>query len=323
MKYTAGVLLFILAASMAFADPGNIILSNSEPSWFYFTIDPDIGATTPNGDKFTSMDMTTFTGIGPGSMIKIDNLKPGTHTIIGFWGTAGTKEFSAWTLMFTIQSGEAKTFNLRAQATTARIIKPTFGAVTIDNEYADWKTHMVFAAFSAAFTPAGYMFQTKDLIQDLPLAGSKYWGRGGTSLLQVKAFNDTQSINFYFQTSSRISNGMSIIMYLFADRTPNMKNTFTVEMIVDENTGEGKVILWQRGQEKYTVIGTILCSSFEAEAKIELSKLPALLAASLVSSYSFDLVTNYFDPIKGLHEEFYYTTLFFRDIQIGAAVSGQ
>ncbi|MBN1523588.1 MAG: hypothetical protein JW904_03800 [Spirochaetales bacterium] len=316
MNRIAFIIIFLVLSGVLFAEPGEITLSNSETSNFYYILDPQLGSSSPDGDTFTSLDMTKFTSISPGSSVRIMNLTIGTHHIIGFWGMPGTKEYSAWTLSFSIRDGEAKTFALRQKnlsgVKSANAIE--YREIKIDNTYTEWEVYPLLAAFSKFYSPSRFKLQTKDSIREAPLSAAQYWGRGGTSIEKVKGFYGDTSFYLYFETSSRISSGLSIILYLFANRNPENKNYYTIEIVMDDTTGEGKILLWTRDIKEYMVVGKVRSSGFSAEAEVEIARLPEIVQKYLFDYYSFDLAINFFDERQGLHEEFFYTTLFFRDM---------
>jgi hypothetical protein len=317
--------MVLLCLAAAFSETADIILSNNESSVLFYSLDPDFNLTlSPSSgttDFFTTNNRIKFSSLSPFSSVRIEKLALGSHTIIGFWGQQGASDNSVWSLQISLADGQLKKFSLKksgAQITMNNVegdIKNQIPItpIVIDNSYTDWIDYPAMAVFPSTYAPERFTQQSKAGENLLPIRESNFWGKGGTQLATMKALFSAQTLYLYFSSTTPFSPGLSIFFYLFNERQENDLNFYTLEIPIETDSGEGRILLWQRGQTSYEVVGTFKTANFFLEGAVDLGKLPTLLAANLYDKYSFDLKTSYFDSVRKFYEDFFFTSAFFKD----------
>ena len=76
----------------------------------------------------------------------------------------------------------------------------------------------------------------------------------------------------------------------------------------------GAVLLWENGRVLPELIGRLVNSSFKMECSLPVENLPKSLIVGNIEDLSFDLTTCYHEAPSGLYEEFFLTTVYFKDI---------
>jgi len=341
MKRQIFIILFFLSIIYCYAESGVITLSNKENYWFYFCIDPE-GVNEPPTESiefyskvlgFYNEKIIPFLSIPPSTTKNIKGLYEGSHLLLGFWGIPNAEAYPVWNTSFVLKTGESRAFNLYQQShqqmvksnktiipeNTTEQEEQRIGAdfIAIDNVYDDWKMLPRLASFSKSFNPITFSRQTKNGIQVLPIEQSSFWGRGGTQIIEVKALLTDEHIYLYFSSHTRFTGGLSVFLYVFEERKKNRNNYYRIELLVDDTSPNGKAVLWQQGKQGFDTIGVLKNSSFYIETRINLKNLPKILLSNLKKSYSFDLVTSFFDNVQGAYEDFFFSTIYFKDIITG------
>ncbi len=324
MKRFVGILLFCLICLSLYAENGTVVLINRRSSWFYYCLDPEgmQGDVKPSVQDINNGNVTFF-AVGPQSTQKIDALTPGTHYLLGFWRTTDKEQVPVLSKRFQINADEIIEFDL-AQETYKMVVKESGeqttaavtvvpGRIVIDNNYDDWKVIPSSAVFSPGFIPDYFKKQSLTGVNYVPIKHSLFWGKGGTAINQVKLYRNDGYLYVYISSYSRMTVGLSYYFYLFKSRAVQEKNKYTIELVVDDMADTSKVILWQKDRKNYTVIGELKCSSFYLEARIQLDKLPVPIS-EIVNYYSIDLTSSYYDNRLKIYEEFFFTTLYGKDI---------
>ena len=186
--------------------------------------------------------------------------------------------------------------------------------IVIDHDFSDWEKIPTVARFSSLYNPAHFNREMGGKSEVLPITDAAYWGFNGTKLKEVKAVIDNNSLYFYFSTQSPIAKGLLLFLYLYQTRNTEQLNTYTIEITVDVNTGKGNVFLWESDNEEIKEIGITRVSPWYIECGISLDILPQLLKNEITTQYSCDLTTCFYEKSTGMYEEFYFTTIFFKDI---------
>jgi hypothetical protein len=324
MKLVFAILACLACAGTLTAETAALTLTNGEANWLYYSVDPVLtwapSSRTATSDLLTALDRIRFSSLPPGGSLRIDGLADGVHSVIGFWVTDKTAAFGVFRLDLSLAAGQKREYTLKKSAEVAARETPENGIVkvtdtlastpvVIDGDFSDWALYPAMAAFPPTAAPAQFTVQDKDGARNLPIRNSNDWERAGTKLLTVKALWRTEALYFNALASSPFDPGLSIFLYLFDDRKSTELNQYTIEIPVTDTSGGGSVLLWQRGVQDPVVVGVLRTVGSSLEASIDFSKLPETLRASLFDRYSFDLKTNYFDAARGLHEEFFFTTI--------------
>ena len=185
--------------------------------------------------------------------------------------------------------------------------------VAVDNSYMDWQGLPPITVFSSHFNPVYFTRELKGQSQDLVIEKSIYWQTAGTRITEVKAYMDTENVFLSLQCNGNFAADLSIFLYLYPNRDPEQVNSFTVELVPRQGGGDGAVLLWERGKSIPLAFGKLKNSSFRLECSLPISDLPKSLIVGTIEELSVDLTTCYHEPSSGLYEEFFFTTVFFKD----------
>ncbi len=182
-------------------------------------------------------------------------------------------------------------------------------AILIDNSYLDWQKFPQQAVFSEYFNPLASLRERGGTAEILVEEDSLYWGKGGTHLREMKAYEDGENLYLYIESSGNFAYDLSIYFYLYAARNSDEENRFTLELLPGKVNMEGAALLWERGIAEPKIIGKLVSGSFMLECMIPLDALPADLAGRL-QDYSFDLSTCYYETASGMYEEFFLSSFY-------------
>jgi hypothetical protein len=193
--------------------------------------------------------------------------------------------------------------------------------ITIDNLYDDWEAVPAVASFASLFVPPSFTRESLgNDFETLSLKDSRFWEQGGTRLNEVKAVADEENVYIFISTQSAISANLSCFFYLRGERLKGEENPFTLELIPEHSLKQGKVILWRRDRRLPESAGKLSSSSFFLEARINKQVFSPEMIRVLGSNPSLDLTTCYFDKQNSLYEEFFFTTIYFKDIPLFAEI---
>lgn len=194
--------------------------------------------------------------------------------------------------------------------------------ITIDNLYDDWEAVPSLASFTSLFVPPSFTRESLgNDFETLSLKGSRFWQQGGTQLNEVKAVADEENIYLFISTQSAISPNLSCFFYLHGQRRQGEENPFTLELIPAHSLNQGQVILWQRDRRLPERAGKLSSSSFFLEARINKQVFSPEMIRKLGNNPSIDLTTCYFDKQNSLYEEFFFTTIYLKDIPLLAEIT--
>lgn len=319
-----------------------IAIENAEQFWLYYIIDPGYlrtyKYTDPNYAHYVlkffagSPGSVDFTPLSPGQVHYYNNLTMGEHVLVGFFVPDDKLVFPVKVINIIVdkETGERRyvvnntTSNISVTTGTGLLTNFVPDHVTntqeiireqaVDNDYTDWSSIPVAAAFSKNFNPVYFNQEVDGSMKTLPIESSLYWKFGGTQLENFKAVLDEFSCYFYFSTYRNIAEGLIIYMYLYKDREKVQNNLYTIEININGKDRSGIVYLWEKGNPEPVKIGSCTSSGYYLEGRIELHFLPEQVRQELIAKYSFDLTTCYFNKDSRLYEEFFYTTIYFRDI---------
>jgi hypothetical protein len=196
------------------------------------------------------------------------------------------------------------------QAQTGEAVPP----IDIEKDFTQWQSIPDTATFTRQFNPYYFNKEEKGSMKALPISESVFWGYNGTRVKEVKALMAPASFYFYLSTFAPMSRGLIFFMYLHKGRDAGTENEYTIEIDVNDIEGENDVLLWTFGTDKPSVIGKCKYDTNELQGEVVFARLPEALGKGLVKFYSFDLTTCFFERAKGFYEEFFYTSIWFRDI---------
>jgi len=183
--------------------------------------------------------------------------------------------------------------------------------ILLDNRYEDWEPIPFLAGFSASYAPSRYKLEDPDGTRNRAIDHSLFWEKGGTRLDTVKARFSTHHLYLMFGSTSELTRGLSYYLYGFpGDRTGASR--YTLQIAVD--LPSGPVLLWERGKERPRVVGTYVRDTFYLEADVWLDRFGVTGPELASSSFSADLVSAFYGAKQ--YEEFFYTTLFLRNIPL-------
>ena len=186
--------------------------------------------------------------------------------------------------------------------------------VAIDNSYSDWQALPSIATFSSYFSPYYYDRELDGRVERVDIEKSVYWRKGGTQISVFKSFMDTETLYFFLEVASPFASELSIFFYLYPNRDADVVNSFTLEVVPGSRNKPGAVLLWQRGLAKPAIVGSMRNSSIKLECAIPIDSFPKSLIVGSVEDLSLDLTSCYYESASGLYEEFFYSTVFFKDL---------
>jgi hypothetical protein len=186
--------------------------------------------------------------------------------------------------------------------------------VTIDNSYTDWQRLPASATFSSNYNPAFFSREKGGQRQKLSIEESIYWKRGGTLVRELKSYLDEASLYLYVEVNSPFAEETSLYCYPYSQRARGEVNFFAIELVPEVRQRAGGVLLWEDGRSTPRIIGTLRSSSISLECVIPLRELPESFTAGDITTLSFDLTSSYYEAVSGMYEEFFFTTLYFKDI---------
>ena len=216
-------------------------------------------------------------------------------------------KLSATLLVFGIVSGA-----LLAQAPGDEA--PGEATVTVDNSYTDWQGLPASASFSSNYNPVFFSREKAGQKQQLRIEESVYWKRGGTLIREFKSYMDETSLYLYLEVNSPFAEETSIYCYPYSKRARGEVNFFAIELVPEVRQQVGGVLLWENVSSTPRLIGKLRSSSISLECVIPLRELPGSFTTGDITTLSFDLTSSYHEAVSGMYEEFYFTTLYFKDI---------
>jgi len=185
---------------------------------------------------------------------------------------------------------------------------------TIDNDYSEWENIPDIARFSSFYNPYYFNKEYNKNSEVQKIENSLYWGYNGTNLRQIKIVFHSPALYFYNSFESPIAEGLIIFLYLYKDRQEEEKNKYTLEFNMHPVTGNGKILLWEKGKNFSSLVGFIAVNPRNLEGSLDINALPGDLQPDFMKEYSFDLTTCYFEKRSGMYEEFFFTTIYCKDI---------
>ncbi len=312
--------LILLAVCVLPAAVHGLTIQNKSDGVFYFVLDraaqSDLQALkdTPQAiAQYILSHQNALAYLPPGGVEPDLDAGPGPLAVLGFFVHPGDPTYPV-TAVFVSAADTSSSFSVdenRREATanvSVRAIDVTLGSepVLIDNRYLDWLKVPTMARYPDYYVPRRFIREQGGNREEEPIESSLYWKKGGTQIQYFKAVRSGSYLYLLFSSASELSPGLSYMLYLYRDRTSGA-GKYTVEIPVDGQAG--LVVLWENGANRPKVIGDFVHSTFFIEARIRLDQLPADLATT---GWSIDLATLMRDA--GLIEEFYFSTLFVRDI---------
>jgi hypothetical protein len=184
-------------------------------------------------------------------------------------------------------------------------------AIAVDNSYFDWQDQPALARFGEQYNPYYFSRESAGKRETLIIDRSLYWNRGGTLIREIKGQISGNELYVYASTQTNLAPETSIFAYVYTGRTPGQLNRYTLELLPSRRKDGGYVALWTRTGA--IEAGELRNSSFTLEARIDLSRLPADLAADR-ARLSIDITSCYHEAASGTYEEFYFTTLYLGDL---------
>jgi hypothetical protein len=195
--------------------------------------------------------------------------------------------------------------------------------ITIDNSYLDWQKLPASATFSQSYDPVFFSREMGGQVQRLRIEESVYWKKGGTLITEFKSFMDETNLYLYLEVSSPFADETSVYCYPYSQRESKKANFFTIELVPERRDRIGGVLLWESGRVLPEIIGKLRSTSLKLECLIPITDLPKSFVAGDIETLSFDLTTTYHEPASGMYEEFFITTLYFKDISRQEDLSGE
>ena len=181
--------------------------------------------------------------------------------------------------------------------------------VIIDNDYLDWDDFAPAAAFSRAGRPMEAEQTRAGVTRTRMVEDSLYWGKGGTTVEAIKLVFSAEYAYAMIESGSSIERGAAYVLYAYDDRTRS-RPRYTVEIPVTDGES-GFVFLWTPDGDTPLIVGEFVRESFYLEARMDLSRVPSGLPMD-EGRLSFDFSSVYSGA--RVTEEFFYTTLYARDI---------
>jgi len=301
-----------------------ITIQNGEGAVFYYLIktgsESDLKALAANPDiivHYLLANQESLSYIPPNGFQS--NVETGGKpaAVLGFFARPGASSYPVSAVYVSAANAEspftvgADTL-VKSRATGGELtvdslsIYPSSEPVVIDNRYLDWLRIPDLARFRDSYVPRTYVQVQNASRRELPIADSLFWSTGGSQIDHFKAIRSDKYVYLLLSSTTELSSGLSYIFYLYGDRGSG-SGEYTIEIPVDR--ASGIVALWRKGSSTPKAIGDFVHTRFLLEARIRLDSLPAVLNDAGASA---DLATLIQD--SGLTEEFYFGTLFVRNI---------
>ena len=186
--------------------------------------------------------------------------------------------------------------------------------IRVDNSYADWQSLPSAARFSTHFSPFYFESERDGKSEKRPIEEALYWKKGGTQITELKAYRDTDAIYLYLEAASPFARELSIFLYVYPARDAGEANTVALELLPSAADMPGSLVLWQQNNPKPSLVGKMASTSIRLECAVPLDGIPRALSPEGVEGLSFDLVTCYHEYASGLFEEFFFTTIYLKDV---------
>ena len=186
--------------------------------------------------------------------------------------------------------------------------------VTIDNGYMDWQDIPAMVVFSSTYSPVYFARELDGDVEQFKVERSLYWKKGGTLIREIKSLADGENLNLKIEAYSNFAKEVSIFLYLYPRRDEERLNSFALELITGNGDIPGAVLLWERGRDLPKTAGSLKNGSFLLECSISIAQLPQSLTAGRFEELSFDVATCYHEAASGMYEEFFFTTIYLKDV---------
>ncbi len=337
------LLVCLTAAVPAFGGP--LVVRNEEDQTFHFAIDPPgLAGGEANTLSFRLRlidwflqegEAWPFTGLSPKGTVTVADLPPGRHLLVGFFEMGGSLDYPVG--LWEVQAGtgaETVTLPVRREASVisvrqgegrlARLAQPPAGdaedpapAIRLDQQYEDWEGVPSLATFSGFYEPASFTRQTDQGWEVLPMSDSRHWKTDGTQLNEIKVLAGEDDIWFFVSAQSSVSTRLSIFLYFHDREAGPGQNRVTLEIAPGDADLPGVVLLWPRGSgsaPQPEAVGRLVSGGFFMEGRVSRKMVEAALGSEGGPEAFFDLTSCYFDRSAGSYEEFYFTTIYLRDI---------
>jgi len=301
-----------------------ITIQNGEGAVFYYLVrsgsESDLKSLAANPEDIVQYLLANQESL---SYIPPNGFEPNVDTggkaaaVLGFFARPGDSRYPVSAIYVSAANAEAPFTVGASTLVTSRstggeltvdslAVYPSSEPVVIDNRYLDWLRIPDLARFRDSYVPSTYVQVQNASRRELPISDSLFWSTGGSQIDHFKAIRSDRYLYLLMSSTTELSSGLSYIFYLYGDRRTG-SGDYTIEIPVDRPSGI--VALWKKGSSTPEVVGDFVHSRYLLEARIRLDSLPAVLNDTGVSA---DLATVIHD--SGLTEEFYFGTLFVRNI---------
>ncbi len=294
-----------------------------------------------------------FTRLTPGGSFDLAGLADGSHLLVGFFARQDRTEFPVRVLtvqvdkkmgtrfysifaepaLFTItrDTGRLAKFEGAPGEPAVAAKAPETAAAAEDKEpktaeeapavaetpAATVQEPIELATYSPSFAPAVFTKESAGDFSVKPIAQAVYWDKNGTRVKAISGLRTDGAISIDIASDKGFSKEVSYFFYLFGERTLGKENSLTLEIKpVLEGAEDGIVLLWEKGKQIPTAIGTVKVEGEMCRFSADLGSLPAEAASSLGENASADFTACYFDEGSGVYEEFFYTTLALREFPV-------
>lgn len=320
MRRVLSISLWVASACLAPLTVHAVTLQNSSNGVFYYVVHQapaqelqSLKSTPQAIAQYILSHQKELSYIPPGGVGSGIDVGSGPAAVLGFFVHPGDLTYPV-VAVFVSPEDTSGAFTVGESTTqeqngaSIRALDVSFGnePILIDNRYLDWLKVANMASYPDYFVPRRFVREQNGKRTEEPIDRSLYWKKGGTRIQYFKAVRSDSYLYLLFSSANELSPGLSYMLYLYQDRS-GPAGRYTVEIPVEKRAGV--VALWENGSKSPTVIGDFVHSTFFLEARIRLDKLPHDLAAG---GWSIDLATAMQDA--GVFEEFYFSTLFARDI---------
>jgi hypothetical protein len=337
MAWVAAAALF--SAALSFGQSPSVILQNEADAPFYYVMDPaELSGLTVGSPLLASKvagyfsapaSGDTFAKLGPQGDIRLTDLAPGSHLLVGFFQVPDSDTFPVRVIAVQVDPGVPDRFysifrgsaQLEVRRGVGRLAPfgapPTTVASTPPSGTASAApaasgpaggTLPTLASFSASYDPVVFTRETKDGFKVLPIAQARSWAQTGTRITKVQGSLNDDGLRVALTVPGGFSPSVSYFLYVFDSRTAGTENSLTLEIEPLARGAGGACILWQKGSTP-RLLGTVDTGADSVQLHVTADDLARSPLASLGASPTVDLTAGWYDRALGTWEEFYYTTL--------------
>jgi hypothetical protein len=280
MKHVIGVVLLLVSLVVSAQEPGGgrTFLRNLTPRTLYVLDQARDDSITPEA-PYRQVPPRGLLPVDPGAAIRGFAFERGSFVLSTF-------EFSPDRLAELTRTRASRTYvpvedrHLVANDTLqASRFDQLLALPRIDNQYLDWVGREASIARAPDRQPVASFVDLGEGREELDLANSLVWQKGGTNIEWIKGFADESELFLAVSSYSVFSDQTSLFLYLYEDEA----TVPTATLEVPAGAENGFVYLWTPTRVDPLVVGNVVSSDFFLEAQVWSSLVATTLGEEFLS----------------------------------------